>query len=166
MKSLSKGNNSKKDTLASTLNLRGSTTLPLSSVLPPRPTYEDDIGDSWPEHSDGEEIDGSIEFEEPEKSLSKKNGRIEAYNISNLEDKARKVNGQTKLKVPTKFDSKSSHSDDDLNALLKVRIVKHSYQPRWFNFLTLVFSSDSIFLSFKLNTPVAVFHVPGRGRSS
>ncbi|GFZ04156.1 ATP binding microtubule motor family protein [Actinidia rufa] len=119
VKSLSKGNNSKKDTLASTLNLRGSTTLPLSSVLPPRPTYEDDIGDSWPEQSDGEEIDGSIEFEEPEKSLSKKNGRIEAYNISNLEDKARKVNGQTKLKVPTKFDSKSTHSDDDLNALLK-----------------------------------------------
>ncbi|CAL5439802.1 unnamed protein product [Camellia sinensis] len=119
VKSLSKGNNSKKDTLSSTLNLKESTTLPLSSVFPAGPTYEDGIADSWPEHTDREEFDVSEEFQEPEKPLWKKNGKVEAYSIPNLEDKVRRANGQTKWKDPPKFDAKNLHTDDDLNTLLK-----------------------------------------------
>ncbi|PSR96860.1 Kinesin-like protein [Actinidia chinensis var. chinensis] len=114
VKSLSKGNNSKKDVLSSTLNLKESTTMPSSGS-----TLEDDIADSWPENVDREEFDVSEEFQEPEKSLWKKNGKVEAYTISNSEDKVRRSNGQTKWKDPPKFDAKNSHSDDDLNALLK-----------------------------------------------
>ena len=44
MKSLSKGNNSKKDTLSSSSNLRESTALPLASSLP-IDTFEDNITD-------------------------------------------------------------------------------------------------------------------------
>ncbi|XP_052182840.1 kinesin-like protein KIN-13B [Diospyros lotus] len=118
VKSLSKGNNAKKDTLSSTLNLKESTMLPLSSVLPPGSNFEDDIGDSWPEH-DREEFDVFEEFQEPEKPLWKKNGKVEAYNYSIAEDKVRKANGQTKLKDPPRLDRKTSHVDDDLNVLLK-----------------------------------------------
>ncbi|GFZ11796.1 ATP binding microtubule motor family protein [Actinidia rufa] len=114
VKSLSKGNNSKKDVLSSTLNLKESTTMPSSGL-----TLEDDIADSWPENVDREEFDVSEEFQEPEKPLWKKNGKVEAYTISNSEDKVRRSNGQTKWKDPPKFDAKNSHSDDDLNALLK-----------------------------------------------
>ncbi|XP_057472720.1 kinesin-like protein KIN-13B [Actinidia eriantha] len=114
VKSLSKGNNSKKDVLSSTLNLKESTTMPSSGS-----TLEDDIADSWPENVDREEFDVSEEFQEPEKPLWKKNGKVEAYTISNSEDKVRRSNGQTKWKDPPKFDAKNSHSDDDLNALLK-----------------------------------------------
>ncbi|KAG5523419.1 hypothetical protein RHGRI_035283 [Rhododendron griersonianum] len=114
VKSLSKGNNSKKDILSSTLNLKESTTIPLSGM-----TYEDDIADSWPENTDQEEFDDSEEFQEPEKPLWKKNGKVEAYEISNSEDKMRRTNGQTKWKDPPKFETKNSHADDDMNALLK-----------------------------------------------
>ncbi|XP_062090767.1 kinesin-like protein KIN-13B [Humulus lupulus] len=41
VKSLSKGNSSKRDQLPSSSNLRESTTLPLSSTLPTEPTFED-----------------------------------------------------------------------------------------------------------------------------
>ena len=87
------------------------------------PTFEDDIADSWAENADREEFDVSEEFQELEKPLWKKNGKVEAYTISNSEDKARRSNGQTKWKDPPKFDTKISHSDDDLNALLKVRMI-------------------------------------------
>lgn len=116
VKSLSKGN--KKDTSSSTLNLKESTTLPLSSSLPRVSTYEDDLADSWPEQADGEDYDASEEFYEPEKPLWKKNMKPEAASYA-PEDKMRRFNGQTKLKEPAKFDSKNSQPDDDLNALLK-----------------------------------------------
>ncbi|KAL6994750.1 Kinesin-like protein KIN-13B [Sarracenia purpurea var. burkii] len=119
VKSLSKGNNSKKDILSSTVNLKGSTILPLSSVLPLEPTFEDDMGDSWPEQVDKEDFDVSVEFQEPEKPLWNKNGKIEPYNISNSEDKLRKAYVQPNLMDPPKPNAKNSHTDDDLNALLK-----------------------------------------------
>ncbi|KAL1814426.1 hypothetical protein DCAR_0518563 [Daucus carota subsp. sativus] len=116
VKSLSKGN--KKDTSSSTLNLRESTTIPLSSSLPRVSTYEDDIADSWPEQADGEDYDASEEFYEPEKPTWKKNMKPEVSSYAS-EDKMRRFSGQTKLKEPAKFDTKNSHPDDDLNALLK-----------------------------------------------
>ncbi|KAM7475970.1 hypothetical protein LguiB_023213 [Lonicera macranthoides] len=117
VKSLSKGN--KKEISTSTLNLKESTTMPLSSVLPTISTYEDDIADSWPEQADGEDYDASEEYYEQEKPSWKKNNKVEAYNHSTSEDKMRRTNGQTKWKEPMKFDAKHMHSDDDLNALLK-----------------------------------------------
>ncbi|XP_042499142.1 kinesin-like protein KIN-13B isoform X2 [Macadamia integrifolia] len=45
VKSLSKGNNSKKDPLSSTINLRDSTAVSLSSVLPTIPNFEGNISD-------------------------------------------------------------------------------------------------------------------------
>ncbi|KAL6992776.1 Kinesin-like protein KIN-13B [Sarracenia purpurea var. burkii] len=119
VKSLSKANNSKKDILSSTVNLKGSTILPLSSVLPLEPTFEDDMGDSWPEQVDKEDFDVSVEFQEPEKPLWNENGKIEPYNISNSEDKLRKAYVQPNLMDPPKPNAKNSHTDDDLNALLK-----------------------------------------------
>ncbi|KAG5537691.1 hypothetical protein RHGRI_024969 [Rhododendron griersonianum] len=120
VKSLSKGNNSKKDTLSSsTLNLKGSTTLPLSSILQHGTTFEDDIGDSWPEHADREDYDIPEEFQEPEKPLWKKNGKVDFYSMSNSDDKMKRANGLTKSKDPPKFETKPSQGDDDLNALLK-----------------------------------------------
>lgn len=115
MKSLSKGNNPKKDMLPSTLNLKESTTVSLSSVLPTASTYEDDITDTWPEQVERENFDEAEESYEPVKPLWKKNGKQEPYNISMTEEKFR-----TKWKDLPKVNSRSSHSDDDLNALLQV----------------------------------------------
>lgn len=118
VKSLSKGGNSKKDILSSTLNLKESTNMPLSSVLPVVTTYEDDMTDTWPDQNERDEFDVSEESYEQEKP-SWKNGRLEPYHLSHSEDKFRKANGQTKWKEQPKFDTKISHSDDDLNALLQ-----------------------------------------------
>ncbi|KAL0425052.1 UNVERIFIED_CONTAM: Kinesin-like protein KIN-13B [Sesamum radiatum] len=117
VKSLSKGNNSKKDVLSSTTNLKESITQPLSSVVPPASTFEDDTGDSWPEQTDREEYDE--DFYEQEKPSWKKNSKIDSYNFSNSDDKVKRTNGQTKWKEPPKSEMKYSNSDEDLNALLK-----------------------------------------------
>ncbi|KAL2462682.1 ATP binding microtubule motor family protein [Forsythia ovata] len=114
VKSLSKGSSSKKDVFSSVSNLKESTTLPLSSVLPPTETFDDDMGGSWPEQSDRDYYDE--DSYEQEKS-SWKNSKVEAYSFSNSEDKMRRTNGQTKWKEQPKLDMKSS--DDNLNALLK-----------------------------------------------
>lgn len=92
---------------------------PLSSVLPPASTFEDDTGDSWPEQTDREEYDE--DFYEQEKPPWKNNSKVESYNSQISEDKMRKNNGQVKLKEPPKSEMKHSNSDDDLNALLKVK---------------------------------------------
>ncbi|GMN37234.1 hypothetical protein TIFTF001_006639 [Ficus carica] len=114
VKSLSKGSNPKKDVLPPTLNLKESTTVPLSSVLPTSSNFED-------------EQDGSDEFDAPEetyeqpKPVWKKNGKLEPFSIPTSEDKLRRPNGQTqtKWKEMPKAESRNSHSDDDLSALLQ-----------------------------------------------
>ncbi|CAI9773612.1 unnamed protein product [Fraxinus pennsylvanica] len=113
VKSLSKGNSSKKDVFSSISNLKESTTQPLSSALPPTETFEDNTGGSWPEQTDNEYYDeDSYEQEKP----SRKNSKVEAYNFSNSEDKTRRTNGQTKWKEQPELDIKNS--EDNLNALL------------------------------------------------
>ncbi|KAI3455426.1 hypothetical protein Pfo_012089 [Paulownia fortunei] len=116
VKSLSKGNNSKKDVLSSTSNLKESMAQPLSSVLPPASTFEDDTGDSWPEQTDKEEYDE--DFYEPEKP-SWKNTKVESNSFSNMDDKMKRANGQAKWMEPPKAEMKHSNSDDNLTALLK-----------------------------------------------
>lgn len=119
VKSLSKGGNPKKDVLSSTLNLKESTALPLSSVLPTASTFEDDINDTWPDQNERDDFDASEDSYEPEKAMWKKNVKPDQYSFSTLEDKLWKPNGQTKWKEPLRTDFKHSKSDDDLNALLQ-----------------------------------------------
>lgn len=123
VKSLSKGSNPKKDMLPSTLNLKEPTNLPLPSALPTASTFEVDTNDTWPVQVEKEEVDASEEPYYEAKTLWKRNGKLEQYNVSASEDKVRKPNGQTKLELP-KFHSRNSNSDDDLNALLQVITTK------------------------------------------
>lgn len=154
MKSLSKGNNPKKDMLPSTLNLKESTTVPLSSVLPAAPTYEDDITDTWPDQAEREDFDDSEESYEQAKPSWKKNGKQEPYNISISEDKFRRPNGQTKWKNLPKVVSRNSNSDDDLNALLQVNTVtefnKHKFTLRHDDFIHGSMAASSEFLKHHL----------------
>ncbi|CAI9114121.1 OLC1v1014771C1 [Oldenlandia corymbosa var. corymbosa] len=117
VKSLSKSGSSKKDVASSTLNLKESTTVALSSVLPPTSPYEDDTGDSWPEQTDKDEYEE--DFYEQEKPSWRKNGKVEVSSFSNTEDKSRRVKDQMKWKEPSRSESRYSNPDDDLNALLK-----------------------------------------------
>ncbi|KAL6497033.1 Kinesin-like protein KIN-13B [Orobanche gracilis] len=118
VKSLSKGTNSKKDALSWTSNLKESTAHPLSLVPPPASAFEDNRGDFRPEQTDREEYD--YEFDETEKPSWKKNTKVDSsYNFSDVDDKMKRVNGQSKLMEPSKVEVKYSNSDDNLNALLK-----------------------------------------------
>lgn len=121
VKSLSKTGPSKKESASSTVNLKESTTVPLSSALLPSSTYEDDTGDSWPEQTDKDDYEE--DFYEQEKPSWKKNAKVEVSSFSSLEDKSRRSNGQMKWKEPPKSDTKYSNPDDDLNALLKVKLA-------------------------------------------
>ncbi|KAL1559082.1 Kinesin-like protein KIN-13B [Salvia divinorum] len=116
VKSLSRGN-TKKDVLSSTSNLKESIAQPLSSVLPPATTFEDDTGDSWPEQTDKEDYDE--DFYEQEKPSWKKNSRVELPSLPIPDDKMKRNNIQSKWKEPPKSEIKYSKSDDDLTALLK-----------------------------------------------
>ncbi|KAG8656342.1 hypothetical protein MANES_04G124900v8 [Manihot esculenta] len=118
VKSLSKGNAPKKDILSSTLNLKESTTMPLSSGLPATSIFEDEITDAWAEEDERDDFDASEDSYEQEKPTRKENVKVESYNLSTSEDKIRKPNGQTKWKDLSKSDLKNSYSDD-LNALLQ-----------------------------------------------
>ncbi|KAL3631890.1 Kinesin-like protein KIN-13B [Castilleja foliolosa] len=115
VKSLSKGNNSKKDILASTSNLKESIAQPLSSLPPLASAFDDDAGD--PEQNDREEYDD--EYYEPERPTWKKNMKVESYGFLNMDDKMKRANGQLKWTEPPKAEMKQSNSDDNLNALLK-----------------------------------------------
>ncbi|KAK5792671.1 kinesin-like protein KIN-13B [Gossypium arboreum] len=120
VKSLSKGGNSKKDVLSSTMNLKESTAQPLSSVLPTASTFEDDINNTWPDQNERDDFNVPEDSFEQEILMWKKNGKLDQYGFSTaVENKLRKPNGQTKWKEPVRSDIKHSKSDDDLNALLQ-----------------------------------------------
>ncbi|KAJ8755969.1 hypothetical protein K2173_024514 [Erythroxylum novogranatense] len=119
VKSLSKGSTSKKDILSSTINLKESTTLPLSSVLPAASTLEDDGTDAWGDPDERDEFVASEDSSGSEKPTWKENGKLEPYGQPPLEDNLRKPNGQPKWKGRSKSDINSANSDDDLNALLQ-----------------------------------------------
>lgn len=120
VKSLSKGNNPKKDILASTLNLKESTNVPVSSFLPTASAFEDDLNDTWPVQVEKQEYDQSEEIYDDPKTSWKRTGKLQQYNVSTSEDKVRKPNGQSKWTGMPKFQSRNSNSDDDLNVLLQV----------------------------------------------
>ncbi|KAE8698382.1 putative ribonuclease H protein [Hibiscus syriacus] len=111
VKSLSKGNNSKKDTLSSSSNLRESTALPLASSLA-TDTFEDIITvvpleknrHGW---SDRIERDASPPF------------KVEGVPSGRAEGNSAVVYSEENRVDPSPLDDKYSNSDDDLNALLK-----------------------------------------------
>ncbi|KAJ6415931.1 hypothetical protein OIU84_004676 [Salix udensis] len=119
VKSLSKGNTSKKDVVSSALNLKESTTVPLSSVLPVASVFEDDANDAWAEQDERGEFDASEEESFEQEKAIWENGKLEPCNLSISEDKIQKPNGQTKWRDTPKTNFKNSRSDDDLNALLQ-----------------------------------------------
>ncbi|KAJ6348182.1 hypothetical protein OIU76_004621 [Salix suchowensis] len=119
VKSLSKGNTSKKDVVSSALNLKESTTVPLSSVLPVASVFEDDANDAWAEQDERGEFDASEEESFEQEKPIWENGKLEPCNLSISEDKIQKPNGQTKWRDMPKTNFKNSRSDDDLNALLQ-----------------------------------------------
>ncbi|CAH9052810.1 unnamed protein product [Cuscuta europaea] len=113
VKSLSKGNNSKKDVTSSTLNLRESTVLPSAS------TYEDNMGNSWPEQTEKDECEEDF-YEQVKQTSSRKNLKVETSNVSNPEEKKRRDRDQTnKWKEPLRTEPKVWNENDDLNSLLK-----------------------------------------------
>ncbi|KAJ9537608.1 hypothetical protein OSB04_030341 [Centaurea solstitialis] len=89
-------------------------------VTPAVSPYDDGMVDSFPEQADEDDYDDATEeFYEPEQPSWKNNAKVDAYGSSNGQDKSRRTNGQTKLKEPTKHESRNWNPDDDLNALLK-----------------------------------------------
>lgn len=116
VKSLSKGNGSKKDVSSSTMNLRESTKIPLSTALPTPTNYEDDVNEMWTEEND--EFDAS-DYEQ-EKQMWKKNGKIEPSYNGMAQERIPKPTIQMKSREMPRPDMKKSNSDDNLNALLQV----------------------------------------------
>ncbi|XP_051147706.1 kinesin-like protein KIN-13B isoform X2 [Andrographis paniculata] len=105
VKSLSKGNNSKRDTSFSTSNLKEST------PPPPPPTFEDDDSvEPQPEEYEDE-------FYEPEKWTWKKTMKVGSY--SNVDEGAKRANSHAKLVGAPKLEMKHSNPDNNLAALLK-----------------------------------------------
>lgn len=115
VKSLSKGNNSKKDVLSSNFNLKESITVPLSSVT--APVYEDHTADAWHDENEGDDFSPPEEYYEQVKPPLKKNVRMESYAMT--DDKSKKPSGLVKWKDLPKAEPKPANSEDDLSALLQ-----------------------------------------------
>ncbi|KAG2317754.1 hypothetical protein Bca52824_020876 [Brassica carinata] len=113
VKSLSKGNGPKRDVSSSTLNLRESTKVPLSSALPTPPSnYDDDVNEMWNEEND--DFDAS-DYEQ-EKQMWKKNVKPD---VSYAQERISKPTIPMKSRDMPRPDMKKSNSDDNLNALLQ-----------------------------------------------
>lgn len=143
VKSLSKGNTSKKDPLLSTLNIRESVTLPSSSsALSAVSTIENNFNDpnehnrfGWSKQLERDTVPHSMdrvssgreddfEFSEELYDSDKpswKNSKHDTFRMPPSEGKTKKADAQTKWKDFQEVDNSSS-ADDDLNALLQVRI--------------------------------------------
>ncbi|KAG6593456.1 Kinesin-like protein KIN-13B, partial [Cucurbita argyrosperma subsp. sororia] len=118
VKSLSKGNIVKKDTFSSTLNLKESTTGPLTSALPSGTMFDNEP--AWVGQNERDEVDVSEEIFDQRKPSWKKNGKLEPYRTSvAVENVHNKYNNQPKWKDMPKAESHNSNSDDDLNELLQ-----------------------------------------------
>ncbi|XP_015933563.1 kinesin-like protein KIN-13B [Arachis duranensis] len=115
VKSLSKGNNSKKDVLSSTINLKESTTVPLSSVT--ASAYEDRTTEVWQDENDGDDFSPPEDYYEEVTPSLKNNGKVESY--ATTEDKLKKPSGQVKWKDLPRSEPKTMHSEDDLAELLQ-----------------------------------------------
>lgn len=116
VKSLSKGNNSKKDVLSSNFNLKESITVPLSSVT--APAYEDHTADAWHDENEGDDFSPPEEYYEQVKPSLKKNGRMDSYAMT--DERLKKPSGLVKWKDLPRVEPKITNPEDDLSALLQV----------------------------------------------
>ncbi|KAL1318646.1 hypothetical protein AAHE18_15G220100 [Arachis hypogaea] len=132
VKSLSKGNNSKKDPVSSS-NVRDSTVLNSgSSILSQDDTFEDEATNvyneknrfGWSKQLEREPSPPMIVDRVPSGPIyeqdrtRKTNKRVDGSQLSSLEDK-RKIESCVKHVNPPQFEANHSVPDDDLNALLK-----------------------------------------------
>jgi kinesin family protein 2/24 len=167
VKSLSKGNNSKRDPLSSS-NLRESTTLPLTSFSPSEPTFVDSIADfpneksrfGWSRPTEREtsppfnmdrvpsgraegNLSASVQtdfykvqsvgqsgiiandcnyteesYEHEKPSWMNNNKKVDTFQKSALEDR-RRTDTLMKQRDVLAVQANNSHSDDELNVLLK-----------------------------------------------
>ncbi|XP_004486737.1 kinesin-like protein KIN-13B [Cicer arietinum] len=115
VKSLSKGNNSKKDVLSSNFNLKESITVPLSSVT--APAYEDHTADAWHDENEGDDFSPPEEYYEQVKPSLKKNGRMDSYAMT--DERLKKPSGLVKWKDLPRVEPKITNPEDDLSALLQ-----------------------------------------------
>lgn len=172
VKSLSKGNSSRRDALSSSSNLRESTALPLYSALPTKLLSDDNVTDlpseknrfGWAKqidrepsphsnldrvpsgraegnfppsvHSDYYKSKGGDQYniaeddydyseETYEQEKSSYNKTFENNQTLALEERW-KTDAVKKRRDSLAFEANNSHSDNDLNALLKVIILKTS----------------------------------------
>ncbi|KAL0719383.1 hypothetical protein Bca4012_068707 [Brassica carinata] len=112
VKSLSKGNGPKRDVSSSTLNLRESTKVPLSTALRTPSNYDDDVNEMWNEEND--DFDAS-DYEQ-EKQMWKKNVKPD---VSYAQERIQKPSILMKSRDMPRPEMKKSNSDDNLNALLQ-----------------------------------------------
>ncbi|XP_052118224.1 kinesin-like protein KIN-13B isoform X2 [Arachis duranensis] len=132
VKSLSKGNNSKRDPVSSS-NVRDSTVLNSgSSILSQDDTFEDEATNvyneknrfGWSKQLEREPSPPMIVDRVPsgpiyeQDRIRKTNKRVDGSQLSSLEDK-RKIESCVKHVNPPQFEANHSVPDDDLNALLK-----------------------------------------------
>ncbi|KAI4324742.1 hypothetical protein MLD38_030199 [Melastoma candidum] len=121
VKSLSKGSNPKKDGVCSSLSLKESTTVPLSSTATSTANFDDEMNRSWLEQN-GDDYDVSEEFYEPEiaPQPKKNNGKQEPGSFATLaETKFQKPNPQLKRVDLQKANLNTTHMEDHLDALLQ-----------------------------------------------
>ncbi|KAK4791548.1 hypothetical protein SAY86_031961 [Trapa natans] len=116
VKSLSKGNNAKKDAV----NLKESISLPLSSVASNASNFEEDITNSWQEDVAADDYDFSEESYEQERPVLKKSsGRLETVNLPYQQERYQRSNVQNKWKDQQKITAGNTNVDHDLDALLQ-----------------------------------------------
>ncbi|KAK4781194.1 hypothetical protein SAY87_017300 [Trapa incisa] len=116
VKSLSKGNNAKKDVV----NLKESISLPLSSVASNASNFEEDITNSWQEDVAADDYDFSEESYEQERPVLKKSsGRLETVNLPYQQERYQRSNVQNKWKDQQKITAGNTNVDHDLDALLQ-----------------------------------------------
>ncbi|OWM76478.1 kinesin-like protein KIN-13B [Punica granatum] len=116
VKSLSKGNNAKKDVV----NLKESISVPLSSVASNASNFEEDINNTWAEETAADDYDFSEEsYEQERPTLKKSSGRLETFNLPPQQERSQRSNFQNKWKDQQKVNAGNTQAEDDLDALLK-----------------------------------------------
>ncbi|KAI4387409.1 hypothetical protein MLD38_005246 [Melastoma candidum] len=122
VKSLSKGSNPRKDILGTSLNLKESTTVPLSAIAANASNFEDEMSNSWPDQN-GDDYEVTEEFYEQETvpvQPKKNNGRLEPSSLPTLADnKFQKPSSQSKWMDMQKPAANNPHVEDHLDALLQ-----------------------------------------------
>lgn len=102
-----------------TLNVRESTTFPVSSGIPA--SLKDDSDDAWPQPIERDEYEMLDETYDQTKVSWKKSTKLDSFPYTS-EDKIRTAKSQAKWNEQSEVDAKDLDSDEDgLNDLLQVK---------------------------------------------